>query len=75
MSDLTGLVGAIPTIPIMFWEKKYQTLMKVGSNDAYVSQTLRFKRTAKLAHIGSRSSHFYIFALFKINNGLFLILS
>ena len=33
----------------MFPEGKFQNLMKVGSNDAYGSQTLKFQRAAKSA--------------------------
>ena len=42
--DLTGPVGGIS---IMFPEAKFQNLTKVGSNDAYGSQTLKFRRAAK----------------------------
>ena len=65
-------MGAIPKI---YLEQKYQNLMKVGSYDAYGSKPLRLQWAAKSAHIGQSSGHFYVLALFRGNNGLFLILN
>ena len=59
--ELTGQMGATP---IMFPEGKSQNLMKMGSNDAYGSQTLKFQRAAKSAHIGWSSGHFSKLASF-----------
>ena len=46
---LTGPMGARPMI---FPEGKFQNLMKHTSNDAYRSQTLKFQRISKSAHMG-----------------------
>ena len=71
--NVRSLTGSVAAIPIMFLEQKSQNLMKDGSNDAYGSKTLSFQRAAKLAHIGRSSGHFYVLALFRGKNGLFLI--